>query len=405
MSTTRKGAAGQRAISEERRRSLLGRLDDGAVTLEELARQEDVPLSDLRVMLGLGAPVRIPRVPAVQWDGAKLTYSARTRRWGSALWRNDVREAARLVSATHRHALQLYTNGQDTPGLSERLSRARDTLQAPTRAAAVHAALAASLIQHARLTYLPILSPQQRATLLCLAAGATQAELAQILGLTTLAARDARTMLLRALDAATDGQAISHGWAVSILHAQSQLPPMGEMRTAAQDNTPLLLPGQATPVQLTAHALITNADGHVLMVQPRERKGRKARLRLPGGSHTPGESPRDVAERAAREEVSLVVRANRLLAVDWVEKSETGAPTSVHVYDCGVPVSDDPALRPTRTLHPTAPVGVRWVPPRQLEHLCHRQQAFRISAALQAKGDQSLAELHLGGYYHVSDLA
>ncbi|MFD8813800.1 NUDIX domain-containing protein [Streptomyces sp. NPDC059627] len=85
-----------------------------------------------------------------------------------------------------------------------------------------------------------------------------------------------------------------------------------------------------------AAALIRDAEGRVLLVEPNYREG----WALPGGTveSDDGETPRQGARRETLEEIGLDREMGRLLAVDWVHG--TGRPPIVaYLYDGGV-VSD-----------------------------------------------------------------
>ncbi|WP_217547900.1 NUDIX hydrolase [Streptomyces sp. GbtcB6] len=82
-----------------------------------------------------------------------------------------------------------------------------------------------------------------------------------------------------------------------------------------------------------AAALIRDAEGRVLLVEPNYREG----WALPGGTveSDDGETPRQGARRETLEEIGLDREMGRLLAVDWVHG--TGRPPIVaYLYDGGV---------------------------------------------------------------------
>ncbi|MER6224178.1 NUDIX domain-containing protein [Streptomyces sp. 900105755] len=87
-----------------------------------------------------------------------------------------------------------------------------------------------------------------------------------------------------------------------------------------------------------AAALIRDAEGRVLLVEPNYREG----WALPGGTveSDDGETPRQGARRETLEEIGLDREMGRLLAVDWVHG--TGRPPVVaYVYDGGVVTDAD----------------------------------------------------------------
>ncbi|MGY5059734.1 NUDIX domain-containing protein [Streptomyces sp. 900105755] len=87
-----------------------------------------------------------------------------------------------------------------------------------------------------------------------------------------------------------------------------------------------------------AAALIRDAEGRVLLVEPNYREG----WALPGGTveSDEGETPRQGARRETLEEIGLDREMGRLLAVDWVHG--TGRPPIVaYLYDGGVVTDAD----------------------------------------------------------------
>src|SRR4051794_2668053 len=87
-----------------------------------------------------------------------------------------------------------------------------------------------------------------------------------------------------------------------------------------------------------AAALFRDAEGRVLLVEPKYREG----WALPGGTveSDDGETPRQGARRETLEEIGLDVELGRLLAVDWVHG--TGRPPLVaYLYDGGVLAAGD----------------------------------------------------------------
>jgi ADP-ribose pyrophosphatase YjhB (NUDIX family) len=86
-------------------------------------------------------------------------------------------------------------------------------------------------------------------------------------------------------------------------------------------------------VLVGAAALLRDAEGRVLIVEPNYREG----WTLPGGTveSDAGESPRRGARRETAEEIGLDVELGRLLAVDWVLGPER-PPIVAYLYDGGV---------------------------------------------------------------------
>jgi ADP-ribose pyrophosphatase YjhB (NUDIX family) len=82
-----------------------------------------------------------------------------------------------------------------------------------------------------------------------------------------------------------------------------------------------------------AAALLRDAEGRVLLVEPNYRKG----WALPGGTveSDRGETPRQAARRETLEEIGLDLELGSLLVVDWVP-GEARPPIAAYVYDGGV---------------------------------------------------------------------
>ncbi|MGW3421853.1 NUDIX domain-containing protein [Streptomyces phaeochromogenes] len=90
-------------------------------------------------------------------------------------------------------------------------------------------------------------------------------------------------------------------------------------------------------VLVGAAALLRDAEGRVLLVEPNYRDG----WALPGGTveSDDGETPRQGARRETLEEIGLDLEIGRLLAVDWVPGT-TRPPIVAYLYDGGV-LSED----------------------------------------------------------------
>lgn len=87
-----------------------------------------------------------------------------------------------------------------------------------------------------------------------------------------------------------------------------------------------------------AAALLRDAEGRVLLVEPNYREG----WALPGGTieSDTGETPRQGARRETAEELGLDIELGRLLAVDWVHGTAR-PPQVAYLYDGGVLGEDD----------------------------------------------------------------
>ena len=89
------------------------------------------------------------------------------------------------------------------------------------------------------------------------------------------------------------------------------------------------LPG----VVVSAGALITDADGRVLLVKPNYRDY----WTLPGGICEHGEPPHAGCAREVAEEIGLELGAGALLAIDWAQPYGPDARPIMHfVFDGGV---------------------------------------------------------------------
>ena len=80
-----------------------------------------------------------------------------------------------------------------------------------------------------------------------------------------------------------------------------------------------------------ADVLIRNAEGEVLLVNPRY----KPDWDLPGGMAEANEPPHRAAERELREELGLVLQAGALLVVDWVAPHGPWDDSLMFIFDGG----------------------------------------------------------------------
>lgn len=133
--------------------------------------------------------------------------------------------------------------------------------------------------------------------------------------------------------------------------------------------------------------LFTDADGRVLVVEPRYREG----LLLPGGGMDAGERPSYSAAREVAEELALTIRPTRLLAVDWVSGGHqeyaqfSGFPgEAMYVWDGGVLGPDALA----RIVLPPAELGAfHLLPPGRAAALMGELDGARMLAAYRAAID------------------
>ncbi|GAA2658568.1 NUDIX hydrolase [Streptomyces vastus] len=140
-----------------------------------------------------------------------------------------------------------------------------------------------------------------------------------------------------------------------------------------------------------AAALIRDAEGRVLLVEPNYREG----WALPGGTveSDDGETPRQGARRETAEEIGLDLEIGRLLAVDWVPGA--GRPPIVaYLYDGGVLREDQfKAIR----LQEEELLSWRLVARDQVAEFLPSATGRRVLAALDALADGSgTAELENG---------
>lgn len=86
-------------------------------------------------------------------------------------------------------------------------------------------------------------------------------------------------------------------------------------------------------VYVGAGALLTNAAGEVLLVNPTYKPG----WEIPGGAMDPDEYPRETLRREIGEELGLEIEPGRLLVTDFIlARPERPRPSTMHVYECGV---------------------------------------------------------------------
>ncbi|MHC3468805.1 NUDIX domain-containing protein [Streptomyces sp. 7R007] len=140
-----------------------------------------------------------------------------------------------------------------------------------------------------------------------------------------------------------------------------------------------------------AAALLRDAEGRVLLVEPNYREG----WALPGGTieSDDGETPRQGARRETAEEIGLDREMGRLLAVDWVHG--TGRPPLVaYLYDGGVLTDADLAA-----IHLQEEELLSWrlVPREDLPHYLPGALGRRTQAALDVLAEGTgTAELENG---------
>ncbi|WP_424892263.1 NUDIX hydrolase [Streptomyces sp. XH2] len=130
-------------------------------------------------------------------------------------------------------------------------------------------------------------------------------------------------------------------------------------------------------------ALFTDGRGRVLLEDVAYRRA----CLLPGGAIDAREAPSLAVAREVREELGLIRRFSRTLAVDWVPPGTPGYPQGfpgeiIYVFDGGTLAEDDIA----RIRLPEREVtGIRCVEPALLPHHMPPGNARRALAALRAR--------------------
>ena len=122
-------------------------------------------------------------------------------------------------------------------------------------------------------------------------------------------------------------------------------------------------------------------DGKVAVVRI-TRKGREARLDLPGGALDPGETPQRALEREFGEETGLAVRAGALLARagQFVVKGDRRRVNNVGAFFTAEVLAEEPSLKVE------ADHALLWLEPLEaLSSLRHSSHAWAVSCWLRAR--------------------
>lgn len=134
---------------------------------------------------------------------------------------------------------------------------------------------------------------------------------------------------------------------------------------------------------LAAGALITDAQGRVLLVKPTYKPG----WEIPGGVVEVGESPRDACQRELLEELGYAEPLGRLLVFE--SKCTPEGDSVMLLFDGGI-CPDEACFRiPEQELEAT-----EFVEPARLREYVRDAKASRLEAGLVARAQGSMAELH-----------
>lgn len=145
--------------------------------------------------------------------------------------------------------------------------------------------------------------------------------------------------------------------------------------------------GGVTRKRSASAMLITDPGDRVLVVNPTYKPG----WELPGGVAEAGESPAAAAGREIHEELGLVRRPGRLLALDHVPATETRTEGLITVFDGGVLADLGAVVLPADELS-----AAEFVAAGDLEHYLPALQTRRARAALDARRRSAVAELEDG---------
>ncbi|MER7207227.1 MULTISPECIES: NUDIX hydrolase [Streptosporangium] len=137
--------------------------------------------------------------------------------------------------------------------------------------------------------------------------------------------------------------------------------------------------GLAT-VHVAAGALITDENGHVLLVKPNY----QPYWLVPGGMAEEGEAPEDACVRELGEELGISIRLGRLLTVDWAPPYGYRTRPLVHLLFDGGTLRDTPIRLQTAELDDHA-----FVPVDRAVTMLSSATAARIPAALAARERQT----------------
>ncbi|MCM2393521.1 NUDIX domain-containing protein [Streptomyces albipurpureus] len=138
-----------------------------------------------------------------------------------------------------------------------------------------------------------------------------------------------------------------------------------------------------------ADAVIRDADGRVLLVEPSYKNG----WDLPGGMAEANEPPVDALRRELREELALDLPVRRLLCLDWVAPHEPWDDLIAFVFDAGTLTAGQAAAVRPRDEELKA---CAFFSPAKAFPLLPRAQRRRLERALAALDSGQTAYLHNG---------
>lgn len=137
--------------------------------------------------------------------------------------------------------------------------------------------------------------------------------------------------------------------------------------------------------RMGAGALIMDTRGRVLLVEPTYQDT----WQIPGGSVEADESPRETCTREVVEELGIAHPIGRLLCLDWQAPRDGRVESLAFLYDGGI-LPDPSAIR----LPPGELASWQYASPDDLDRFLVDRLARRVRAAITARDDGTVAELH-----------
>ena len=133
-----------------------------------------------------------------------------------------------------------------------------------------------------------------------------------------------------------------------------------------------------------AGALITDASGGVLMVEPTY----KDAWEVPGGVVEAGETAFDACRRECREELGIAIEIGRVLVIDHQCDGGHRGDSIMFIYDGGIHSATDVIRLPADELR-----SYRFVDPAELDAITTVRLARRLRYALEARATSRVIEL------------